>query len=81
MLNAAFLHFLFINRVKSPICAVPEILLIMSLPSFSDETAAQAVITILKRFPEFANAKTAIIGGLSLWKDIREYRFTEMSIS
>lgn len=52
----------------------------MSLPSFSDlELASQAVITILKRLPEFANAKIAIIGGSSLWKYIREYRSTEVS--
>lgn len=54
----------------------------MSLSSVSElEMAAQAVITILKRFPEFANAKIAIIGGLSLWRYIREYRSTEVRLT
>ncbi|KAE8148911.1 hypothetical protein BDV25DRAFT_10228 [Aspergillus avenaceus] len=50
----------------------------MSAPSFAElEDAAGAVIRILKTIPEFAAAKIAVIGGLSLWKYIRRYRTTE----
>lgn len=39
----------------------------MSAPSFAElEDAAGAVIRILKTIPEFAAAKIAVIGGLSL---------------
>lgn len=52
----------------------------MSAPSFAElEDAAGAVIRILKTIPEFAAAKIAVIGGLSLWKYIRRYRTTEVS--
>ncbi|KAA8641639.1 hypothetical protein EYZ11_006829 [Aspergillus tanneri] len=51
----------------------------MSAPSFAElEEAASAVIRILKSLPDFANAKIAVIGGLSLWKYLRGYRTTEV---
>ncbi|PLN83717.1 hypothetical protein BDW42DRAFT_192151 [Aspergillus taichungensis] len=50
----------------------------MSAPTFTDlEQAASAVILILQTMPEFADAKIAIIGGLSLWKYISHFRSTE----
>lgn len=53
----------------------------MSAPSFAElETAAGAVIGILKTMPEFSNAKIAVIGGLGLWKYIRGYRATEVGL-
>ncbi|KAL2867592.1 uncharacterized protein BJX67DRAFT_387830 [Aspergillus lucknowensis] len=50
----------------------------MSRPSFPElEAAAGAVIRILQTMPEFSNSKIAVIGGLGLWKYLRNYRTTE----
>ncbi|KAK8147537.1 hypothetical protein G3M48_001436 [Beauveria asiatica] len=47
-------------------------------PAFNElETAAQAVIAALKTMPEFSGAKILVIGGLGLWKYLRQYRTTE----
>lgn len=49
-------------------------------PSFAElEAAAGAVIGILKTFPEFSGSRIAVIGGLGLWRYIRNYRTTEVS--
>ena len=54
----------------------------MLTPSFSElEAAAGAVIEILKTMPEFSNAKIAVIGGLGLWKYLRDYRTSEVCLS
>ncbi|KAL4908812.1 hypothetical protein BDW74DRAFT_174044 [Aspergillus multicolor] len=46
-------------------------------PSFAElEQAALADIAIYRSMPEFANARLAIIGSLSLWKHLRQYRTT-----
>ncbi|KAM3427382.1 hypothetical protein NHJ13734_009005 [Beauveria thailandica] len=47
-------------------------------PAFHElEAAAQAVIAALKTMPEFSGAKILVIGGLGLWKYLRQYRTTE----
>ncbi|PMB67534.1 hypothetical protein BM221_007204 [Beauveria bassiana] len=47
-------------------------------PAFNElEAAAQAVIAALKTMPEFSGAKILVIGGLGLWKYLRQYRTTE----
>ncbi|KAM3490248.1 hypothetical protein MY3957_006487 [Beauveria namnaoensis] len=47
-------------------------------PAFNElETAAQAVIAALKSMSEFSRAKILVIGGLGLWKYLRQYRTTE----
>ncbi|PMB65175.1 hypothetical protein BM221_008531 [Beauveria bassiana] len=47
-------------------------------PAFNElETAAQAVIAALKTMSEFSRAKILVIGGLGLWKYLRQYRTTE----
>ncbi|OJD24744.1 hypothetical protein ACJ73_03899 [Blastomyces percursus] len=49
-----------------------------SPPSFTElEAAAEDVIRILRGVPEFASARVAIIGGMSLWKYLDGYRTTE----
>ena len=46
-------------------------------PTFLElEESAQAAINCLKLFPEFANAKIAIIGGAALWKYVPSGRTT-----
>ncbi|KAJ5902768.1 hypothetical protein N7495_003296 [Penicillium taxi] len=46
--------------------------------SFAElEAAAGAVIEILKTIPEFSNSRIVVIGGLGLWKYIRNYRTTD----
>lgn len=51
----------------------------MSSLSFAElETAAGAVIEILKTMPGFSHVRIAVIGGLSLWKYLRRYRATEV---
>ncbi|KAJ5742468.1 uncharacterized protein N7511_011487 [Penicillium nucicola] len=46
--------------------------------SFAElEAAAGVVIEILKTIPEFSNSRIVIIGGLGLWRYIRNYRTTE----
>lgn len=48
-----------------------------NMPSFTElEAAASAVIRILKTIPEFSSSRIAIIGGLGLWRYIRNYRTT-----
>ena len=50
-----------------------------NMPSFTElEAAAGAVIRILKTIPEFSSSRIAIIGGLGLWRYIRNYRTTEV---
>ncbi|RDW81521.1 uncharacterized protein DSM5745_05078 [Aspergillus mulundensis] len=47
-------------------------------PSFDElEEAAHAVIAIFKSMPEFSDARLAIIGGLSLWKYLKNFRTTD----
>jgi hypothetical protein len=47
--------------------------------SFAElEAAAGAVIEILKTIPEFSNSRIVVIGGLGLWRYIRNYRTTEV---
>lgn len=51
----------------------------MSQLSFPElEAAAGAVIGILQTMPEFSSSKIAVIGGLGLWKYLRNYRTTEV---
>jgi hypothetical protein len=53
----------------------------MSAPPFAElESAASDVIRILKTMNEFSSAKIAVIGGLGLWKYLRGYRTTEVSL-
>lgn len=51
----------------------------MSQLSFPElEAAAGSVIGILQTMPEFSGARIAVIGGLGLWKYLRNYRTTEV---
>lgn len=43
------------------------------------EDAARSVINILQTFPEFADAKIGIIGGMALWNHLQTYRTTDVS--
>jgi hypothetical protein len=54
----------------------------MSAPIFTElEVAASSVIRILKIVPEFSNAKVSVIGELGLWKYLRSYPTTEVSLT
>jgi hypothetical protein len=48
--------------------------------SFNElESANSEVIEILKTIPEFASVQIAVIGGLTLWKHLKEYPTTEVN--
>lgn len=52
------------------------------LPSLSRlEAAAHDVIHIMKRIPEFADQKIAVIGGMAIWKYLPNGRSTEVLIT
>jgi hypothetical protein len=54
----------------------------MSAPTFTElEAAASAIIRNLKTVSEFSDAKIAIIGGLGLWKYLRGYHTTNVSLT
>jgi hypothetical protein len=50
-------------------------------PTFQElEESAQAVIGYLKTFPQYSDAKVAIIGGMAVWKYFPNGRRTKVSI-